>query len=232
MDPDICAAAKSAFENRVAGLSTKLSTFSDLQGRIAIWQDYNFGPGPAWHKAMGVAEEIFELCDATLEFCDKLVKVDDSESIDDKDIVDACSDAAIYSMSFCTSVRSEYDVLFSSTSIPASRSPLLALHRSSSRRIQLATDLKEATLLVGRAAKPLQHSVLKNAQNIRGFDDVQKLVLWSTWSIGEVARASAALLRLLNKDLEQCVFDTAEKVLKRDWKNNPVNAAEIVANGR
>lgn len=217
----ICTAAKSAFELRVNGSRASLPKLSNLQGRIAVWQDYNFGVGPAWHKAMGVAEEAFELCESILELTDSVAHAKRGGSLRENahDTLDAIADIAVYSMSFCTSIRTEYHTLWElSDRVLIPQQGFLNL------------DLRIAALKVCASAKPIQHAVLKNAQSIRGFDDQAKFVTVAACGIGATARASQFLCEMLEHDFVEIVENVAENVLKRDWKKNPVHAAAIVDN--
>ena len=210
---ELCNNAKFAFELRANGNHlTPLSPFSELQGKIATWQDYNFGATPAWQKAMGIAEEIFELCDA-------INSPSELSATERAEILDATADIAIYSLSFCTSLRVEYNVIFRLTPVPDFK-PTGRIDR----------DLKEAAIRIGSAAKPIAHAVLKNAQGIRGFDDQIKFVSHAVLGIGSVARATELVTRLLGSDFESVVRGVAENVLKRDWRKHPVTAAAEVLN--
>lgn len=81
--------------------------FTELQTEVYKWQVYNFGVPPASHLALGVCEEIGELCHAVLKM-EQDIRGSKEKHL--ADIKDAVGDASIFLMNLCSSLDHKYKV--------------------------------------------------------------------------------------------------------------------------
>lgn len=74
------------------------NSLSLIQKEVGEWSTKNFGDGPAWHKLLGVAEEVGELCHAYLK---REQGIRGSTAKHREEIIDAVGDILIYLLDFC-----------------------------------------------------------------------------------------------------------------------------------
>jgi hypothetical protein len=128
-----------------------------------------------------------------------------SDAVSDEEVSDAFGDVCVYASQLCTSARLDFSTVMREV------------------RIYALTDDYDPDRLMS-AAGDLAHVVLKRSQSIRGFDqdDFYREKLFDA--------IVTAILVAMHKaniiDPDSVFTHVAESVMKRDWVNNPTDAAE------
>lgn len=168
----------------------------EIQAEQVVWSEKNFGKQPARLPHLGIIEELGELATALYLF-------------EDKAILDAVGDVAIYSLDFCGkkgwSLNDFWDnrAWFEGTLLPANLNHGISI---------LVTKLA--------------HHQLKGEQGIRGglehHDEQMKVTLRAVmWLLDKTCG------NVLRKDFLEIVEQVWSKVRLRDWTKNKANAHEV-----
>lgn len=117
--------------------------------------------------------------------------------------VDAIGDALIYATQLCTDLRLDFGVLLREAKkrIPRRPVPTFGVHASA----------------VGK----ISHAILKSSQGIRSFDDCDRLRSVIADALG-ILFWSLCTISSPWMDIEDAYRLTAEHVMARDWKADPV----------
>lgn len=123
------------------------------------------------------------------------------EAITPEDHVDAIGDIVVYAAQLCSDYRLDIGVL------------LVGAHMLSPINAHIA---------VGR----INHTVLKEKQGIRGYEDVEKVRHEICASVLRLLGALKHVCEDIYVDLQTSYVTTAEKVMQRNWKKNVITGAE------
>jgi hypothetical protein len=165
---------------------------SALQVRLHRWQVANFGWQPSWAMVLGIAEEALD-------------ETQESSNVDE--LIDAIGDALIYTTQLCTDLRLDFGVLLREAKI---RSPIIPVPN--------ATGIGVMASAIGKIAR----AILKSEQGIRGFNDSDRIRAVVADAL--VGMLLWCLCRLSKPwmDVEDAYRITAEHVMTRNWRADPV----------
>lgn len=129
-----------------------------------------------------------------------------AEATERHDIIDAVGDVLVWATQLATNCRLDFGVLLNYGYSPD------------------AEPLKGLIIAQARIA----HVAIKEEQRIRGYDDSERV---RTEVAENLVRLISNLRAVCNATLvlEQAYIDTAEHVLKRNWKADPVSAGELAS---
>lgn len=112
--------AREAFDNpnfdisRSGGEGDMLYYLNGLQAQLAAWQGRNFGAQQHYEMALGLSEEVGELCHAVLKHLQKIRGMEDPEKFRVM-AGDAAGDIFVYLCQFLTILRIDAGTLFLET---------------------------------------------------------------------------------------------------------------------
>lgn len=124
-------------------------------------------------------------------------------------VLDACADWTIYAFNFCQVNGLDLFTLYCGSSVPS------------------FTKEREVLSLQAENGK-VQQAVLKRSQGIRGFDSLPKFLAQVGHAIGRSARWCETICNSFDGSYESVVERVTAEVTKRNWKQNPVTAADLV----
>lgn len=174
-------------------------TFRDFTREVGEWSDYNFGD----QKGIGAFAPFTGIVEELGEL---------DVAVDIEDITDAYADIAVYFADFCYRNQLELD---------------------------LAWTLEEEQHLYGSITQPLTvalgelaHVVLKTHQGIRHYEDPEfareQLTKAATVFWYSLVEEFEEEIKLFNYSFHETVWETWNRVKKRDWKTDPRTADQIV----
>lgn len=172
-----------------------------MQNEISDWADRNFGDNPCYRLYLGMVEEIGE-------FYSSLEEINQSAKQRRTAMIDALGDWGVYTLNLCESVGLSFSLD-------------IAAHEEG--KIEPINERQ----LLGIQALGAQ-AILKHDQGIRGVtaEERKKRLCVMVSMMFRWAQYQSRLYALPQVlDIVQRVWS---EVKKRDWKKNPVNAAEVV----
>lgn len=162
-----------------------------LQIELMRWQVRNFGAAQAVHLALGIGEEVGELCEA-------LTKPNkEREHL----MGDALADITIFGFNLATVLRLDFGELQG------------IFHEMVVKDTNVQPLFHKLVIASGQ----LQHAVLKNAQGIRGMDDEHAYRRAAGDALSRVGFHTRRIAILEGFDFWSLVETTAREVMKRDW---------------
>lgn len=162
-----------------------------LQIRLSRWQVENFGVQPTYRQLLGCIEEVGELLEAV-------------EDGNEEAVVDAFGDFQVFSAQLCTAMRLDFGTL--------ARDAFHGTHFTP------GSDGFTVWVNLSKALARLAHVTLKNEQNIRGYEDVERARLHTGVYLRRALLQFGALCLTNDIVMEAAYFTTAETVLQRVWK--------------
>lgn len=119
LDRDVVRKAREAFDDPGRKYTSTsegyfLAFLNELQVQLAAWQGRNFGAQQHYEMALGLAEEVGELCHAVLKHLQKIRGMEDPETFRTA-AGDAAGDIFIYLCQFLTILRIDAGTLFLET---------------------------------------------------------------------------------------------------------------------
>ena len=193
-----------------------MKNFKEIQQLITEWSQKNFGDQVhsvsgvtmgSLNPLLGMGEEIGEL--GLTYISESLGTEQDLE-----DRKDALADILIY---MCDYAGREHVTL------------QFDLEKSQNETVpQLTkTPVKDMILHLSVAYSELLHATLKRSQGIRGYDDDFTYTSGRDMVLSRMTIILCAIAAEEGVNLLEALNEVAQKVLKRDWVENPENASEL-----
>lgn len=198
--------------------TTKKSSFSLRQKELAKWQLENFGEQSPYRHALGVAEEIGELCHLVLKR-EQLIRKSANGAGIKADIADAFSDYVIYGIQMMTSLNldaAKYlkDLLMPSLGIASIPGGGLCLCLKELpewiKTRKEYNNVERLTLEIFKEGGRLVKCVTEYQGN-------------AGHAFSEVVMLGVILMKLEGIDAEKVLAETIEMVMQRDWRKYPVD---------
>ncbi len=184
-----------------------MSLLRDIQQQVGRWSLKNFGPQLAKHGSLKGAA-LLELA-PLMGLCEEVGEL--AEATTAADALDALGDIGIYLLDYCSRAGVDLAEVVATTGVD----PKWYMGPPSVGHISAAVAL-------------LQRAHLKQAQGIRGFDDVMVFVTAQHKAVAVLWVALNRCTELVElKDYTTDILQpVARKVLKRDWVERPNDANE------
>lgn len=171
------------------------AVWQDIQVRLTRWATSQFGTGSDLTDGLGIVEELGEFVEASIPSSQE-------------EMEDAIGDTIIYTTQLCTGNRLDFHTLW-----------------EEAKNRQIDTKISTSDLVI--AVAKLCHVILKTEQQIRGYcskhEARQPLAYAIVKFLAVFHRFTSDAYRLrfgVKPDYEKIYVDTAERVLKRVWKQD------------